>query len=173
VWPATLFSTSVGLQCLRPREGWEACALSEVSDLSVSTKKLGIPVALFTPDALLGADDVKLSTFSSLQFVCQLQRYDGSKEPAAGPGLRIAGVCPEFKRPRPAGCGTGCAAAQAAFGQSQNSTTSFLQQAQVAAGEPLRSEMSSPACSDSFLLCSHAGATDSNCCVWTSHLYYT
>ncbi len=36
LWPATLFSTSVGLQCLWPREGWEACALSEVSDLSVS-----------------------------------------------------------------------------------------------------------------------------------------
>ncbi len=36
VWPATLFSPSVGLQYLWPREGWEACAPSEVSDLSVS-----------------------------------------------------------------------------------------------------------------------------------------
>jgi len=36
VRPATLFSTSVGLQCLWPSEGWEACALSEVSGLSVS-----------------------------------------------------------------------------------------------------------------------------------------
>jgi len=52
--------------CGLARDG-AACALSEVSDLSASNQGIGNPVALFTPDALLGADGVKLSTFNFQQ----------------------------------------------------------------------------------------------------------